>query len=279
MAFITYQEFVSDCDEQDVTVNDMVIRTGQYGLSDSSYAPTDVLAMLYEANTELRLNPDKPLIDKPFEVPDRYQVDPGATALASLLNQSLERKPPTEQTVNCNSCRKIASCALTEVRMLATLSTLRPQRKNRPFNPNSTDGAQLFINDGAVVLMRKSDGERSSLTFTDMTINGITYPAGSIMRTEIPDDCINAKTGEQLAKPDLYSTPAGTEVLPFNTIIKAAFVRLSVLAYSPKQRQNFDEITDHLSDIDKIHERNLYYYASLQELGEHVQQVADASDN
>lgn len=279
MPFVTYQEFMADCDEQDVTLlNDVVAGAGEFGLSDNSYAPTETLAMLFEANTELRRNPDKPLIDKPFEAPDDYQTDPGALALASLLNQSLERTPPSPRSITCNFCRKIASCAMAEVRFLNTLTELRPSRKNEVPDPVPSYGAQLFTQDGEVVLLRKYEHERSSLTFTDVTINGITYPAGSILRVEIPSDYINAKTGEQLTKPQLYPTPAETEMFPFGTIMNAAFARLSVLAYSPRQRQDFDDLTDHLSYPDRMAERNLYNYASLEELRDKVQQVADASD-
>jgi hypothetical protein len=278
MSFITYQEFIADCDEQDVAVNGVVARAGEYGVSDSSYAPTDTLSMLLEAGNELRLSPEHPLIDKPFTAPEYYASDAGAVALASILNQSLEAISPAKHEITCSYARKIASCAMAEVKFLQTLIDLRPNIKKPEPSEVFYYGAQLFLHDDEVVLMRKWRGEKSALTFKDIAINGITYPAGSLLRTEIPADYIHPSTGEQLTKSLLYHTPAGTEILPFEIIMNATFVRLSALAYEPKQRREFDDLTDYLSYVDKAPERDLYFYHTLQELSDAVQQVADASD-
>lgn len=126
----------------------------------------------------LREQPDLELVSS--TLPKNFSHNQLSGILFNLLNTSLERKSPeayanplTSKATDFENC-----CDEAESKFLHAIDG-----KNKQARQN----ALLVSRSGAPVLFQKSQHCETSLSFTDLSINGVVYPAGTIFSAKLKE--------------------------------------------------------------------------------------------
>lgn len=201
--------------------------------------PDGFCAAVVEAGDILRKNPDRKLADATIVPPanERHPLNRSLAArtLIGMVNASVERLPATgrDNTFECLGTRAIEACLTADRDFGRVIRQMRAPGKLLT-GEDQVVGYQLITGErNGPLAVRKGVGEPSTLSFVDMTINGIPYPAGSILRAEILDD----RTTETSSG---YSTsvPRGVHArVDVGRVSHIAFRRLSAFAGDPSRRR------------------------------------------
>jgi hypothetical protein len=233
------------CKRQGVHINSGVLEAGHTGISSAPciVEPNGLYAAMIEAGHILRKAPDTELVDTAITPPSNklsyLNRSVAARGLIAILNASLERQPGKswDTTFQCYGTRAIDACQDAERyfgRVIAQMQT-----PDKPImGQRRLIGYQLITdNDNQPIAVRKGMGEPSTLSFTEITINGIPYPAGSIFRADIVDDL------ERIQKWYKYRTRVYIDTqrrVGVEEVSHIAFRRLSAFAINPlKRRREF----------------------------------------
>ena len=184
--------------------------------------PTPILGAISGAGDILMGKPGESLADRQMRIPLSFHRDITAVALARVINASVESpivQPKSavrfESTNNSTcSCAKAEHLFLETFRALSDITSLGEVAL----------GCQLIVKNDQPIFVRKREGEKTSLTLREIIIDGIPYPAGSIVDTKFRDG-------------DLLIPSSGAEAIPAELIEAVSFLRLSAFALNPLMRQ------------------------------------------
>jgi hypothetical protein len=224
---VSFKRYKEICEAHETPLDQRFVNEVERGKSLSyQHTPTPLLRATAYAGRLLREEPQTQLgtslID---EAP--FRDNPTATILTRIINTSVARVDPDDELPNFENdgtTPSISGCGYAEEAFANTLVSLRRRL------PLPTKGAQVFTEDGQPVLLRKRDNIPSALTLTDIIIDGVWYPRGSVTRVETARDYNRrGKYGPRIPR-------MGIEELPTEDIERIAFVRLSALALPRVER-------------------------------------------
>ncbi|HSX34840.1 MAG TPA: hypothetical protein VLF62_04310 [Candidatus Saccharimonadales bacterium] len=233
----TYEEFVHETRSQGVTLHHMLAQQGRRlepRLVESFAVGPDhkLLVALACAGALLRKFPDELLADKPIDLA-AFGNDMPARTLAAICNAKLSPIVPgpgdiaLPGPINFGKC----VCPLAEERWVKTIEDPEHVFTKKPM-------AELFATGGRIgdklVVARKAEHEQNALTFTEVNIDGIVYPPGSILNLlALGDD-------DATLKRNLVDMPNGYSLRDIGDIACAGFMRLSAFGLPPSQRAEYN---------------------------------------
>jgi hypothetical protein len=230
MPMTSFEDFRDYCEFQDVGLSPVLSELTQKQMDPLNpvYCPTTIAGAVASAGSLLREPTIKPIAERPIKI-DRRVLRNGsaALALAKMVNGSL--KPDYdygEVAFDCTTDRRIDACQSAEYRFARTVLEIEEGS-----NPNCH-----IVGNGKPVLLRKASpyGTPSTLTLTDITINGVPYPRGSIVRLDLLSDV-----------PYIKGAQKGIESIGLDDVKNVGFVRLSAFAMFGIERISFREaVTD-----------------------------------
>jgi len=250
MKFSRFEEL---CDEQQVRLHHVIIRAGRSASSGSMFTlePNGMYSAVNAAGNLLRKDPEQHLASAELDIPEPLAQKPknfAANVLSAMIAASINPVPATDhsRTFICRKTRNIDCCSNAEGGFSETFTQMyTPQvpleDHYKPIGYQIITGSH-----DEPIAVRKARGEPSALTLVKTTINGIPYPAGSIMRMDLLDD-------RSRDDPSIFDTD-----LPFDDqrrvgaerVSHAAFIRLSAFSERPKRRKQLFDLED-LSDYYK----------------------------
>lgn len=184
---------------------------------------------------QLRKYPGEILVDRVI-TGDMWTEDTAAKALQAIMNGSVEPVETTPEITNftCSGAKSIGIYGAAESTLLSTVDKLAEQsqlpRGQRLFRPY---GCEVFTRGNVPLFLRKSGEHPSALSLGDTAINGIPYPRGSIFRLDTQDEVEGRVVG-----PDKN----GLRVADIKEIAKIAFVRMSIFALRPDERNQYHNV-------------------------------------
>lgn len=177
----------------------------------------------------LRETPDEKLADRPIKLQSEHNIPLCKTSMETLetmINSSIER-PPVEELpehqFKSDGIEAISMCPKAEG--LFDKAVLRNSKLRMPGFSDRLRYQAIAdeTDDGWEVLgVRKWEGVPSVLTFKDVAVDGIEYPAGSIMRFELETD----GTPER-GKYTECVNPNPPRVVSSDQVVRAGFLRLA----------------------------------------------------
>jgi hypothetical protein len=247
---MNFSKFEALCTEQQVELHSAIVHAGRAKSSGTLFVlePNSVYAALNVAGKLLRKDPDLRLANTTVAIPEELAQKPqsfAAGVLSKIIAASIEPVPAPDfdRTFICRNAKSIDSCSNAEGSFSLTFTQMQTPRVAlegyyRPIGYQIITGQ----NDQPIAV-RKARGELSTLTLVDTTINGIPYPAGSIMRMNLLDD-------RYAANPDVYNSEIPhylQQRVGVERVSHAAFIRLSAFSEQPSVRKQLFDLTD-LSD-------------------------------
>lgn len=235
---LTYRGFARECRRQGVVVETAI----QWAAADKRtgdayvYTRTSLLAAVAEAGRLLRKNPEVELANNSLELKRLITDDIAALTLAKILNDSQRRVPSDgmRTAIHCTRAPWVASCDAAESGFVNVFLTLCNERRLGA-------GSQIFINDNGEAVFIRKGGITSALSLQEITINGVRYPAGSLLSLEsLPD--YRFENGNYCSQPRARVPNMGVEAVPVELVASAAFMRLSAFAYPPQQRDSINKV-------------------------------------
>jgi hypothetical protein len=184
-------------------------------------ARTPLLKGIVQAGHLLREQPNIGLAERPLKPRNEFK-DPALRALAGIVNTSIERPTDHPNYFESGPIARADACADAE-----------------NFFLSADNGYQIIVNDeGKEILIRKSEGARTSLSLDEININGVIYPPLSVFRAEIGEpetdweelgyrSVVEAKNayGDQLPS---RIDPNRVEVVSMDQVTSIGFLRLSL---------------------------------------------------
>jgi hypothetical protein len=168
-----------------------------------------------------------PLANKEVELPPALADDFIMNTAGQIVNASVEPLPadPSVFSLERLKASYLSSCSAAEegfARTVVQMSKIDPSGKmEAPF--------QAFTHDDQVVLLRKTDGLPSALSLSEIRLNGVPFPPGSLFSV-----LTNARVKEDFAYTHGRDKP---QILSTNEISELAFLRLSAFAFEPEERE------------------------------------------
>lgn len=95
-------------------------------------------------------------------------------------------------------------------------------------------GCRIISNDGRPILLQKSYGERTALSLEPLAIEGVEYPAGSLMALNVERDYVEATK-----KYRMNIDPGKIEIAAAEEVVGLSFVRPTLLAFNPSERNSY----------------------------------------
>jgi hypothetical protein len=231
-----FPSFVENCARQGVDLDLSLIAAGLSNESSLSLTvePDGYYSAVAEAGVLLRANSTIPLANAP--IPERRfnfmsgQPHPGEQALRTIVNSSITPWPGSAREGTAYSTTEpvsaLSTCGDAEEWFSHVIKQM--EQPEQPAWYGNFIGYQIFTSpQGRAIAIRKSldVGQPSTLTLTQTTINGIAYPAGSLMRAST-DRSQRAAEGEQ-------------QRVSTNDITRIGFLRLSAFAVPLANRRDF----------------------------------------
>jgi hypothetical protein len=159
--------------------------------------------------------------------------DTAAVALRRIINGTIQPAyvDAQELNFNCKEPKTISACSYAETAFSETIHEIEFDLMSEHREVGQEDrGCDVFVHNGEPIFLRKSQGEPSSLSLADITVNGVPYPRGSIFRVETKDE-IRRDSGPQ-------SSINGVREISIDDISSIGFRRLSIWALSPVERSD-----------------------------------------
>jgi hypothetical protein len=175
----------------------------------------------------LRENPEERLANKPINLPSEHDIPQHEVALETLegmINSSIERPPEEKLPPYQFESHKIPAvdmCADAELYFdraipggWAWLPRANKEVEYQAIVDESEDGLNI-------VAVRKFEGKPSVLALEDMAVDGVVYPAGSLMRFQLASD------GPQEKKYFEWTHEHPPRIVSYNEVLRGGFLRLS----------------------------------------------------
>ncbi len=244
------------CDEQDARLVgplvDALKSPDEHMLPAYIHAPSEFLLAASIAGKLLRSGPQRRLAKHPIELPPESDTKTAVRAFVDIVNASTCREEPPQGAVAFTSHRQHSSvhgCPAAEELFTNTFSQLEDN-----FLPYQamTHGAQIIVDGQRPVMLRKggSGSAKTSLALETIYINGIPYPAGSILRTPLLEDDAGVDSRRRrLVLEDRV------EVISVDRVVNPGFIRLSAFALGAAERSEDFTFTDTLSDNPTLREK------------------------
>jgi hypothetical protein len=224
-------DIVALCDDQSIRLHDEIEHSVDASIKSQAYChtPEDILLAVAQSGKLLRKCPSLNLANGMIVIPDTSSLSVPAKTFIEIVNASLvplqkissARSIPFFEAENCCS---LDTCKYAETSFGNIISSVLAQKAR------SGTGYQTFRTQrGRPLFVRKGSGEPSALTLVDIVINGIPYPAGSLVRI----DHFMDKKKRILDRAPLN----GIEDLTVTGIDRIAFLRLSAFALDSLRRR------------------------------------------
>jgi hypothetical protein len=235
----TYGEFAALCKEQNVGLYDGLERD-QPALS-FTWEPTQVLRAIAQAGVILRVKPGARLVRKPVVFNDT-KPDFSLKVLGDIVNATYSPAAPSIRRPAFSSPKTaghLCVCEEAEGKFLDTVRDLTDKTSDQ----SDDFGCEIMTVVGRPTFLRKSGIVASSLSLRPVIIGGIPYPAGSLLRINLPDEVNEEGTPTYPNVP--YRAYKVTPVVSFACI---GFLRLSAFALPPAERQEVFDASDSTTD-------------------------------
>jgi hypothetical protein len=215
---VTSREFLDVCDQQNVDfIPDLAPRLVHYrnpGLQ--------LRGLLHVIGDRLRQHPYQ-VAGRPL-VGEEWGDDLYATTLQRMVTGQHE---PLEEGVvdfRLGAGSTIGACRQVDARFARVFGNILRQTGQEAPKRFRGAGCEIIYHEDRPLLVRKGIGEPSAINLEPLAINGIPYPAGSIMRVD---------TGQAL-EPQVERSKL--KVLQSDQIRSIAFIHLSAFAFEPETR-------------------------------------------
>lgn len=228
MISVSGREFDKICRSREVGLNEILRESLLASLEASWFddpisnggTPTQLLSAVSAAGDLVMGLPHEPLAKNRISLPLAARRDPVATVLERIVNSSIN--PISSASNSFDSYHhSLDSCSEAEHRFLETFLSLQRSRQTGQV----ALGCQIVIKDERPLMLTKNNPIKSSINFRDIVIDGIPYPAGSILRTKVDEGS------------PFYGIPKeGVQILPFEEITGVGFLRLSAFFLRPWRR-------------------------------------------
>jgi hypothetical protein len=190
----------------------------------------------------LRMGAQKPELQSFTKLANRaltadQLTEPSAQLLKGIINSSLDRYANGHGFMQRTSDRVEDVCHLSELHFVSTLRDLgRPSGDFR--------GARLIGEPDNPLLLQKFKGINTALSLQELIIDGVTFPAGSIMGVDLKRD-FDAHKGKYAPIPPKNSFT----IVPPAEIDHMTFLRPSLFALAPEVRGAY--IDAHALELDE----------------------------
>lgn len=218
---VQVREFYELCEIQQVMLSTEL----RQGIEVMGGPESDLLKAIFAAGRLLREQPHLRLADYPI-APSPWAEDTTVETLIAIVNASITPQFFTMTQHNFISpLGKVEDiCDYADTGFANTLGWLGWAA----YSDNIPMGCQLYMADDEPLLLRKSDGVPSALSLESLIINGIPYPAGSILRLDA--------VGDHRDQPAHLQWPSKVELRPLDDITNLSFQRLSAFALTTGER-------------------------------------------
>lgn len=219
-----YTTFLNNIDECNIRLHDSLV-SERPSAGDYCWEPTPWAGAVAVAGQLLRRNQNVHLTSEP--IPDELVGDtvPEKT-FVSIVNASHKRQAlsPDILALKNHSLGAIDTCQLAESYFADLLLVLKNPdfRFRSSYDPSRDMGWRVVTHDNTSAILIKTDGIESALSLIPLSIDGVVYPAGSLLRVCIPE--LFGHDDEERISLEAIS------------ITKAAFLRLSTFACEPAER-------------------------------------------
>jgi hypothetical protein len=206
--------------KQGVGLNPEVVQAAENGTPNTFYpchTPQALFAAIAEAGRTLRKDPDAQLAKKPLE--GDWGDDIRAATLQRMINDSITHPDMGDlPSFKSDGIGPLSTCARADNDFTRILSDF----------PNIPDIPTRIVLDeeGEPIIVQKFHNNiPSALSLSDIVIDNVRYPAGSLLSMEVQED-----------NPDISDRdrPQLT-VASMDEVEKLGFLRLSMLATDPKR--------------------------------------------
>lgn len=228
-----YSDFILACERSNIQLHDALRGCNQY--PGSCFSPGEWYDAIANAGETLRLEPEAELASAALS-DDLLDANDGIAqgALKGIVNSSIDRvgidEIPAGRSFICDGANRVPNCSDAE-RLFSGLLSQMAWHSSPIKIPNR---APIMSRWGIVtddtnspIGITKFNGERSTLSLEEISVNGVVYPPGSLFRM---DTLRHKRRGE-----------IGHSIIPSNRISHAAFMRLSGFAIGPEdRRRDFD---------------------------------------
>lgn len=241
---VTFDTFHNVCVQQGVELDPRIISSGQ-GINTLPYCytPTDVLTAVAGASALARNTPGANLANKAISGKP-WENDLAARTLQHIINGSVAPLSNTapQTTFTSDKTSKLNTCLEAEYRFIELFRSLQRYASGSAPITAILKG-ELFVANNGPLMIRKFNGQPSTLTLNRIVVNGIPYPPGSIV------GIITRRDLEESAKSSsLIITSA-------RNIATIGLLRLSAFAERPKKRTEvFSELLSY-PDISRAERR------------------------
>ena len=186
------------------------------------YPTSSLIEAIYKAGTIMSREFSPQLSEATVTLPDEFCGDTPAQALATIINSP--RNPHLREGLSSftGSDITVGSCAEAERYFSNTLTALGHVSSCGTVEPFL--GSQVIVDsDNTPVIVRKAYEQASGLTLSPIAIDGVVYPAGSIVAMKIEES-------------DRKPMSERVTVVPQEMVHSVVFKRLSDFALRPAER-------------------------------------------
>lgn len=235
-----FENFARLCASNDIKLHESVLTAGLEGLSSlvHTYEPDGMYAAVAEAGQLFRRKPENKSYNTRLasaaisrEVLYGFPHSLASRTLVGMVNASIApvRARSWDTGFSCRNVQVADVCRAAETYFgAAIVQILQPRERIEGYN--HIVGHQIIVGEGdKIIAMRKGAYAPTALTFEQITINGIPYPAGSIVKLHLLDQFRNGKYHRR--------PPAARQVVGVERVSHIGFRRLSAFALPPSQRR------------------------------------------
>lgn len=200
-----------------------------------TFAPTPTLSTIIRAGANLRHRPDEALVPIPVYLTDEQKSNFGNQVLESMINGSISR-PPVADSIPSFTClypEALDTCAMAEPAFVSVLEDIGEELDTNRYI-QQLPLADVVTQNGKPILLSKYVGIRTCLALSDISIDGLTYPAGSIARPIFNSKAVKKAESERGKR--AYNT------YDVSDVTSLGFMRLSMFAFPLDQRTAWDGV-------------------------------------
>lgn len=229
--YVGYADIAEMCRDHDM--DDELQEWGESGRKselDNTAEPYDMYSLLAQSAILLTKYDNEPLVKRPFSealIASLPAQDIAARSFLHILNNSLEPKDGLPDTT-------FASKVICTVSVCNDAEGLFGAAFEAFEDPHPEIAVQVITDkQEQPLLIRKGGAFQSTLSFVPITINGITYPAGSLFNLNMHQDRL--AEGGYSGRPIRFDHPNTKHLV--SSIERIRFLRLSAYGLPPERRQ------------------------------------------
>lgn len=157
--------------------------------------------------------------------------------LQDILNQSLD--PALQSDFNTRACKEYDTSCITSEHLFGKAIAALEVHTTRSATYNNEYGVRIIAKDTEPLFVHKMEGSKTALSLKQLTVDGILYPAGSIMGIHVRDD-LQPKTGRYTPQVE----PNALQVIDAQEVVGADFLRPSLFMAPPTERKQYLDTED-----------------------------------